>query len=566
MIAVSLRFPAGRYHATPWGRHVNEGAVEWPPSPWRLMRALVATWKRTLPEVAEGKAAPLLRSLAAESPAFALPAASTGHTRHFMPWDKKFIGDRTLVFDSFVALDPTAEVAVLWPAADAASNRNVLAAILNNMNFLGRAESWCEARLLDDNEIPFRERAINCRSLTSDDSSEGEIVRVLCPDAAAAFQTEHNMETVKVRRQVIGKNGKPKTVNVEENVAVYDPNWHLCTETLRLHKQRWSDPPGSRWERYVRPADCFEIKARAPRRAVPTRPRPQVVRFALDSTVLPLVTQTLPVAEGARRALIYRLVEVRGRARYGAEWSWGEHKAKRQPVPLTGAIAGKDPDDKPARGHTHAYFLPTDEDGDGRLDHLTLVAEGGFGPDEMQAMDRLREVRPWGRDNASHPLRVLLLGYGALGEYAPGPLRASRTWASATPFISPEFPQRRGATRHVGRDPSATAAFLEDMLRLELTRLVERRPDLAGIVVAEIGIGTLADEHGVFRLPSGDGRRELRPIEFRRARAKGADDGGRRPAGAFTLTFPEPVRGPIALGRSAHFGIGLFLAVDAGDA
>ena len=41
--------------------------------------------------------------------------------------------------------------------------------------------------------------------------------------------------------------------------------------------------------------------------AAPTRtrrPLVQVVRYALDSTVLPLVTETLPVAEAARRALM----------------------------------------------------------------------------------------------------------------------------------------------------------------------------------------------------------------------------------------------------------------------
>ena len=27
MISIELRFPAGRFHGTPWGRHVNEGAV-----------------------------------------------------------------------------------------------------------------------------------------------------------------------------------------------------------------------------------------------------------------------------------------------------------------------------------------------------------------------------------------------------------------------------------------------------------------------------------------------------------------------------------------------------------
>ena len=41
---LSLRsnLSARRYHATPWDAHVNEGRVEWPPSPWRLLRALVA--------------------------------------------------------------------------------------------------------------------------------------------------------------------------------------------------------------------------------------------------------------------------------------------------------------------------------------------------------------------------------------------------------------------------------------------------------------------------------------------------------------------------------------------
>ena len=29
-VNLKLTFPSGRYHATPWGRHVNEGAPEWP--------------------------------------------------------------------------------------------------------------------------------------------------------------------------------------------------------------------------------------------------------------------------------------------------------------------------------------------------------------------------------------------------------------------------------------------------------------------------------------------------------------------------------------------------------
>ena len=47
-LSIAVAFPAGRFHATPWGHHVNEGLPEWPPSPWRLLRALIATWKRKL--------------------------------------------------------------------------------------------------------------------------------------------------------------------------------------------------------------------------------------------------------------------------------------------------------------------------------------------------------------------------------------------------------------------------------------------------------------------------------------------------------------------------------------
>ena len=46
---LAIRFPLGRYHANPWDRAVNEGATEWPPSPWRLLRALVATWHTRWP-------------------------------------------------------------------------------------------------------------------------------------------------------------------------------------------------------------------------------------------------------------------------------------------------------------------------------------------------------------------------------------------------------------------------------------------------------------------------------------------------------------------------------------
>lgn len=530
MIAVSFKFLAGRYHATPWGRHVNEGAVEWPPSPWRILRALVATWKRTLSDLPQARVEPILRTLA-EPPEFVLPPASTGHTRHFMPWFKKGPDDRTLVFDTFVAVSPEAPLWVRWSKASLdGAQCQTLTRILANLNTLGRSESWCEAELADGAGNPDRRL---CYPLQGDVPPDHEIVRLLCPDPASAFADDH---VVTVTKKTTGRGKNQQTV--EERSTIYDPAWNLCMETLQLHQERWSDPPGSRWVSYARPRDCFKIAPKSRSRETVNRPRIQVVRYALDSTVLPLVTETLPVAEAARRTLMGihgRLTEkngMRGRSN---------------------VLSGKDEHGQPLADHRHAYYLPTDEDGDGRLDHLTVYAAEGFGLDERQAFDRLRELRTGRKGEARHPLRLLLLGMGICDEYAPSPLQASKVWVSATPYIATRYAKTRGRNRIDMHSPEARAAFLQDDLR---TQLADVRPDLVGTGETEVTIEPLWDDNHVFKVAG-----QWRTIQFKRFRRKAGADGGRRLAGAFRLTFRKPVRGPIALGWSSHFGLGQFVPV-----
>jgi CRISPR-associated protein Csb2 len=120
-VTLKLTFPAGRYHATPWGRHVNEGMPEWPPSPWRLLRALIAVWRRTCPDLmSESQVRHLVEPLL-RPPLFRLPASRVAHTRHYMPWEKKGPADRTLVFDTFVAVGRDDPLFIGWPAAGLSS-------------------------------------------------------------------------------------------------------------------------------------------------------------------------------------------------------------------------------------------------------------------------------------------------------------------------------------------------------------------------------------------------------------------------------------------------------------
>lgn len=537
MIAISFKFLTGRYHATPWGRHVNEGAVEWPPSPWRILRALVATWKRTLPDLSQEQVEPILRALA-EPPEFVLPPASTGHTRHYMPWFKKGPDDRTLVFDTFVAIQRDARLLVRWPnAALDETQRCLLAHILRNLNTLGRSESWCQAELLGGDEAArhFENSAGNRVSIPLDGADvppDAEIIRLLCPDPGSAFADNC---VITITKKTTGRGKKKQTVEVRS--TIYDPSWNMCMETLQLHKERWSDPPGSRWVQYARPRDCFKIEPAGPScTRLGAQPRIHVVRYVLDSTVLPLITETLPVAESARRALMSihgRLTEkngVRGRS---------------------DVLSGKDEHGQPLAGHQHAYYLPTDEDYDGRLDHLTIYAAGGFGDYEWRALDRLRELRTGREGEERHPLRVLLLGMGMLDEYYPGPLARSAVWVSATPYIATRYAKTRGRQRIDMGSPEARATFLQGDIRAQLAAV---RPDLAGENASEVAISPLWDDNQIFKIGA-----RWRTIQFKRFRRKTGDDGGRRLAGAFRLTFRRSVAGPIALGWSSHFGMGLFV-------
>lgn len=509
MVAVGLRFPAGRFHATPWGRHVNEGAPEWPPSPWRFLRALLATWKTREHRIAEDEIRPVFEALASP-PSFALPPASLGHTRHYMRWYKKGPLDQTLVFDAFVCVGREHEVSIVWPDASLDSQqRKLLSGLLERFGYLGRAESWCEARLIEDG--PSNPK-INCRPLAPGEAlaSDQEAVRVLCPDPETAFSGDHVLPS-KARKK------RP----------VYDPAWNLAIETAQLHVEKWSDPPGSRWMAYARPSDCFYPSPKSSRASKANREM-QVARYALDATVLPLATATLPLAERVRRALMACMPKQGDRSRPSQIFS------------------GKDADGSPLVGHGHAYFLPTDEDGDGRLDHLTVFAEDGFDNDELRAIDKLRVLKPNKEDEPR--IELLLLGVAKKGQFEALPLRQAKTWVSATPFIATRHPKKK-------HDPKE---FVVAVLNKELARFIKRR----GGQIPQIE--PLCDEAGVFRIgPSlwqqGATGPPRRAIEFKRFRSRKADDGGRRLSGFFRLQFPESVRGPISLGHSSHFGMGLFL-------
>src|SRR5438128_2119320 len=114
-----------------------------------------------------------------------------------------------------------------------------------------------------------------------------------------------------------------------------------------------------------------------------------LARFALDGSVLPLVTETLPLAELARSVIMGKFQRLLHRRTFG-----DAHTPYRQ-LFRSLVLSGKDTDGSPLSNHGHAYYVPADEDGDGRIDHLTVFADDGFGPDEIAAFHAVRAL-PWG--------------------------------------------------------------------------------------------------------------------------------------------------------------------------
>jgi CRISPR-associated protein Csb2 len=498
MLCMLFDFPAGRYHATPWGHHVNEGLVEWPPSPWRILRALIATgytklgWEQVPDEMRS-----LVERLAAVLPSYRLPPAALGHTRHFMPikgW-KRGMQETSLVIDAFVR--PHGSLAVLWPADVSPAQQELIAQLVDRLGYLGRAESRVKARLVSQEVLPSG-WDISTERRDVDD----EPVRLLAPVPSADYEAWHR-----------------EVANAPEDLLAA-----MQIETTVLQQEGWSAPPGSREIVYWRPARAVSsLPAEAARLGGAVAPADTAL-FALATDrkrdVLPLMERALPTMALFRRALLSIV---------------GDEQQSGSCPELT----GKDDQGGWLRaGHRHAHFiaLSIEARNGGRIDHVLVHAQMGFGQTAQRALRRLRRTWAKGIDDIS----VTLVGMGCLPSFriiggSPLPeLGRSATWESRTPFIPPRFLKPRGKDS------------LDGQVRAELRQ--RNLPDLIATPAVTLPMDANA---------AGLQARQFR--HFVRTRQNSGAPGP--PPGLFrlSLTLDRPVDGPLCLGWGCHFGLGLFV-------
>lgn len=542
MLRVELQFPAGRYHGTPWGQHVNEGSAEWPPSPWRLFRALVATWHaKASTEVPESTLLELLDVLAREPPRYELPPAVASHTRHYMPLGGS--GATAKIFDSFVHVGPDATLGVVWPATTLTSEQlAALRLLLSRMSYLGRAESWVALTGLWNGEVAPQPAGSGfgiAEPLKEENPmpQDGELIRLLCvrsnADIAAwrAPVLERQLEEALAKKQrasqAKGKASSHRGLSKSDRSkveAMLPKNLieALCVETAELQKQGWNEAPGACWVDYVRPRDALAgVGVRTAARTHVDREL-TVARFALASQVRPRLTKALHVAADFRKALMSH--------------------SDGHPV-----FSGRGAQGEILRDNRHAFILPEAyADPQGRISHVTVYAPMGFDDEARQALTKLRKL--WGSGGYSQQL--VLIGIGRPKDFAglnvmAGEcplLAASETWTSRTPFVPTRYPKttRRGVPK-VDESGLQIGSPEHDLRRLLKAAGYPEPVEVEVVPSAKLGgKGVYWTEFYTVRKDGGGARTSSRGFGFR-------------------VRFPEPVSGPIAVGYGAHYGLGAFV-------
>lgn len=531
MPTVRIRFPGGRYHATTWGHHVNEGQIEWPPSPWRLLRAFVACGFNTqqwmeLPVVARSLFEKLCRYL----PFYRLPSASAAHSRHFMPIGTLDKGREktTLVFDTWANVSDD-ELVIRWDCILDTDETELLRTLVGCLGYLGRSESWIEAELFDDDgleNIEFNAFPHSDGRVLGRNWEQVTLMAATDPDDYQAWRNRITGQALIEFPLPVGKK-KPTPKLLKDRakiVAPYPTDLLDCLtkDTAWWKQHRWGQPPGSQRVVYWRRSDSLEV-------GIPTRPmRPKshtvstmilaITTLSANKSALPPVTRTLPQAELLHRALV-------GRVARGGLVDCPELTGKcKNGEPLTGA-------------HEHAHIIPVDLDDDGHLDHIIIHASMGLGDQAQSAIRTLN--RTWTKGGTGD-MQLALAGCGGFDSLRmiPAPLDrqverllgsklGSTLWTSITPFVPPRYVKPHG------------------------------KNSLIGQVVAELDSRGFPIPEDVQIMEWNDGTLPMRHfVRIRRGKAPPPVDVGY----VLQLRFAEPLRltRPLILGYGSHFGLGLF--------
>jgi CRISPR-associated protein Csb2 len=378
MFAIKINFQTGMYHATPWGRNVNEGNPEWPPSPYRLMRGLFDVWKRKRSSIPEDDVRRALEAIASAPPKYFLPPTSNAHIRCYLSKNEKDTKEKALILDAFTLIDRDLPVYLIWEEVDLDDvQRSVLTELLTDLNFLGRSESWVEATLVDEGCIRWNSAPFDPFSR---EEIDGHIVQVAC-----AAPNDQDIDWLK----------------------------GLTYGTGQMIKEGRKEPPIIRFVDYWVPRSILVTEI-----GTGTRSKNKVngVLYSMQSDLLPNVTEGLDLANQVHVRLM------------------GINKRLTDEKSISPKFSGKAIDSSPLKGHQHVFILPLDLNSDLLLDHLLVISHEQLNEQEISVLDQLTSLYQSG---GKEDIRLVPIEWGKIGNI--GPTGAARIFESATPFVPSRF-------------------------------------------------------------------------------------------------------------------------------
>ena len=231
-------------------------------------------------------------------------------------------------------------------------------------------------------------------------------------------------------------------------------------------------------------------------------PKGQIVHFVLTGPTSPRLNAVVRVASSFRSAALAACQVVMGNRD-------------------SFLLSGHHPNGKPDELHEHAFYLPVPDD-TGRISSVFVLSPcQRFSAEEMSALGLIRFLQ-WNGPSTRVKVELINEDDSALNQVAT-------MWSSVTPYVPPRRFYGTHGKRHL---------VPERQLVAELAKLVP---------------GTCEVEEA----------RQIRDwqIEVRVPKRGGADRPMKRQGFYVRFRCAEPLCGPIVLGHSTHFGLGLFRPV-----
>lgn len=586
-IVFRQQFPLGRFHATPWRVNAFDDLHgEWPPSPWRLVRAVTARWYQWARE-AEGEPdlvqlEKLQSALCKSSYAFHLPAnARKGSPlRQYHPTEfamdapnsrdqgvfvrapkvpkkgkKGQQGEKELSEDekkiekqvrdlgikklSLEIGDDgkwTVEVKTLKQAARDEASISRLEKILGQPT--GGWQRIADAgirsygtSLVQDNYWCVPPEAPVWWFIEGDDwGHELQAVFAQCLERMTYFGRAETL----TRIRVAGSDDEipqPNCTLTARRTAGAVPVLSPLKEATREDIERTTDnpeavkravPPGAQWLYAGRP----ERPAARERRRVPEhRPDCHLMQFAIGCNVAPELRAVTRLTARFRGAVLRELLWLKT-GDISANWTKASHDVREAVADMT----GKDVNGDILKGHRHTEFMAWCENGQPtRL--LVWRGSRAFDADEQEAilLAAAREVSWAAAGSDSDEWKVRLVPLDRAVPPPPGfGSQSSKVWESVTPYVPPRHHLRGGKERE------------GESMAAQIRREVQGREIAHDVEVELVGPPQWVSVH----VP----RREANKRAFI----------GDRRGQMVRLCFTAPVVGPIRLGHSSSFGLGLF--------